>query len=121
MLSIEGNVAKRCQSIFVRTSRLSREKLIYKGTKLGITVEPEEVRLIPTADDSYAWRIVPEKEHLFKREILKKHLSKHSIGVYRHLYRAVGDSLEAIPATELQSTAKEAQIRIAEVGALFDI
>ena len=37
-----------------------------------------------------------EKEHLFKKDILKKHLSKHSIGAYRRLYRAVEDSLKAI-------------------------
>ena len=82
--------------------------LTCKGTKLEITVEPEQVRLIPTADDSYAWRIVPEKEHFFRKEILNKHLSKHSIGAYRHLYRAIGESLEAVFSSGSHSAVKEA-------------
>jgi hypothetical protein len=69
--------------------------LYFEGTKLGVAVKPEDVRLITSIDDPYAWQIVPGKEHLFKKEILKKHISKHSIGAYRHLYRAIGNSLEA--------------------------
>ncbi len=64
-------------------------------TKLGISIEPAEVRLITSADDPYTWQILPEKEHLFK-----KYLSKHSIGAYRELYRGVGVSFEAVLAPE---------------------
>jgi len=60
-------------------------------TKLGISIEPAEVRLITSADDPYTWHILPEKQHLFK-----KHISKHSIGAYRELCRGVGVSFEAI-------------------------
>ena len=52
--------------------------------------------MITTADDLYEWRVVRGKEHLFRKDILKKHLSQHSIGAYRHLYNAVGHSLEAV-------------------------
>ena len=70
-------------------------------TKLGISVEPAEVRLITSAHDPYDWRILPEKEHLFK-----KHLSKHSIGAYRELCREVGVSFEAVLAPESSSAAE---------------
>ena len=96
-----------CENNFAGLKRMI-STLTCKGTKLGVTVEPEQVRLIPTADDPYAWRIVPEKEHLFRKEILNKHLSKHSIGAYRHLYRAIGESLEAVPSSGSHSTVKEA-------------
>ena len=64
-------------------------------TKIGISIEPAEVWLITSSDDPYTWQILPEKQHLFKKQ-----LSKHSIGAYRELYRAVGVSFEAILAPE---------------------
>jgi hypothetical protein len=74
----------------------------YEVTKLGISIEPAEVRLIPSATDPYTWQILPEKEHLFK-----KHLSKHSIGAYRELCRGVGVSFEAVLAPESSNTAEQ--------------
>ena len=56
--------------------------------------------MITTAEDQYTWRILPEKEHLFKKYILKEHISKQSIGAYRQLYQAIGDSLEAVVRTD---------------------
>src|SRR6516162_538187 len=53
------------------------------------------VRLITSADDPYIWKVLPGKEHLFK-----KHLSKHSIGAYMELCREVGVSFEAVPASK---------------------
>jgi len=47
------------------------------GKNLGILIEPTQVRLITSADDPYAWKVLPEKEHLFK-----KHMNKLSIGAY---------------------------------------
>ena len=70
-------------------------------TKLGISVEPAEVRLITKADDPYTWRILPEKQYLFE-----KHLSKHSIGAYRELCREVGVSFEAVLAPESSNAAE---------------
>ena len=75
---------------------LKHKLLSDTGNKLGIVVKPEEVRLITTADDLYTWRVVPSKEHLFRRDILKRHMSQHSIRAYRQLLNAVGQSLEAV-------------------------
>jgi hypothetical protein len=61
---------------------------------VGILVEPAQVRLITTPDDSYSWKVLPGKEHLFE-----KHLSKHSTGAYMELFREVGTSFEAVSAT----------------------
>ena len=59
--------------------------------KLGITIEPAEVRLITNAEDPYIWQALPEKSHLFKKQ-----LSKHTIGAYKELCREVGVSFEAV-------------------------
>ncbi len=63
--------------------------------KLGIAVEPKQVRLITNKDDQYAWQVLSEKGYLFT-----KHRSKHSIGAYRELCREVGVSFEAVSAAE---------------------
>lgn len=54
--------------------------------ELGIQVKPEEVRLIPEAEDGYRWDPPPEMEYLFTKQ-----LSKHSIGAYVQLYHGVKD------------------------------
>lgn len=59
--------------------------------KLGISVEPTEVRLITSADDAYTWQKLPEMQHLFQKQ-----LSKHSVGAYRELCRGVDVSFEAV-------------------------
>ena len=69
--------------------------------KLGLSIEPEDVRLITNADDPYAWHALPEKEHLFKKQI-----SKHSISAYRELCREVGRCFEAVPATASTADAR---------------
>lgn len=58
--------------------------------RLGITIEPAEVRLITNAEDPYSWQALPERSHLFRKQ-----LSKHTIGAYRELCREVGISFEA--------------------------
>ena len=63
--------------------------------------QASKVRLITKADDPYTWRILPEKQYLFK-----KHLSKHSIGAYRELCREVGVSFEAVLAPESSNAAE---------------
>ena len=93
MRLIGRSVARNYPSTSVRSSypvgKLCTNE-VSKVTKLGISVEPAEVRLITSAIDPYTWRILPEKQYLFK-----KHLSKHSIGAYRELCREVGISFEA--------------------------
>lgn len=70
-------------------------------TKLRISVEPAEVRLIISANNLYTWQILLEKKYLFK-----KHLSKHSTGAYRELYRGVSVLFKAIPAPKLSNAAE---------------
>jgi len=48
--------------------------------KLGINDELAEVRLITSAEDPYVWQTLPEKSHLFKKQ-----LSKHTVGAYKEL------------------------------------
>ena len=99
--SIELSVEGRWLTTFVNTSSIGFKLLNDAGNKLGIVVKPGDVRLITTCDDLYTWRVVSGKEHLFKRDILKKHMSQHSIGAYRHLYNAVGHSVEAVARSEV--------------------
>ena len=63
--------------------------------KLGISIEPTEIRLITNAEDPYKWQALPEKSHLFRKQ-----LSKHTIGAYKELCREVGISFEAALAPE---------------------
>jgi hypothetical protein len=60
-------------------------------TKLGISIEPAQVRLIPAVEDGYLWTAIPEKKHLFTKQ-----LSKLSIGAYMELCREAGKSFEAV-------------------------
>jgi hypothetical protein len=60
-------------------------------SKLGISINPSEVRLIPRAEDPYSWQYLPARIHLFE-----KNLSKHSICAYMELCREVGVSFEAV-------------------------
>ena len=48
--------------------------------KLGIYVDPTEVRLITSADDAYTWQNLPRIQYLFQKQ-----LSKHSVRAYREL------------------------------------
>jgi len=81
--------------------------------RLGIAIEPAEVRLITSADDLYVWRFLPEKQYLFR-----KHLSKHSVGAYRELCREVGVSFEAVLAAASDHSSKEETEADATVGDL---
>ena len=61
-------------------------------SRIGITIEPSQVRLIPGADDPYSWKVLPEKKYLFS-----KHMSDHSISAYKELCGGIGFSFEAVP------------------------
>ena len=50
------------------------------------------MRLVTTSDYAYRWLVLPEIEHLFK-----KNLSKHSTREYMELCEHVGVSFEAMP------------------------
>ena len=91
-------------------------------TKLGLLIEPSQVRLIPRSNDASAWQIVSEKEHLFQ-----EHLSKHSIGVYGGLYQGVGVLFKAVLSVEPSRAPKgpykdrrEAKVRVSLVTKLHN-
>lgn len=69
------------------------EDLLAIEMRLGISVPPSDVRLIPGPQDPYKWASLPEKSYLFK-----KHLSKLCIRAYKEIYTEVGESFEAVPA-----------------------
>jgi hypothetical protein len=62
------------------------------GSRIGIAIEPSQVRLIPGADDPYSWKVLPEKKYLFT-----KNLSDHSISAYKELCGEIGVLFEAVP------------------------
>ncbi|KAF2008351.1 hypothetical protein BU24DRAFT_360565 [Aaosphaeria arxii CBS 175.79] len=71
-------------------SRCREELSRHIRARLGITIEPAQVRLLPRSDDPYRWHSVPEKQHLFS-----KNLSDHSIGAYKSLCSGIGKTFEA--------------------------
>ncbi|PVH67505.1 hypothetical protein DL98DRAFT_475594, partial [Cadophora sp. DSE1049] len=92
-----------------------REKLSeHIRSKLGILVDPSEVRLITRVEDPYSWQFLPARTHLFE-----KNLSKHSIGAYMELCREVGVSFEAVAKEHILFTSPAASFtdRIAELEA----
>jgi len=80
---------------------------------LEILIESAEVRLITSADNSYNWQMLSEKEHLFK-----KYLSKHSIEVYRELCREVDILFDAVLASkssnaeEIKTLTKRQEVKV---------
>jgi chromosome segregation ATPase len=80
------------------------------GSRLGIPVSPEEVRLIPKPEDPYKWAFIPQKRHLFQKQ-----LSEHCIRAYKEISRGIDDeAFEAIPADTNDSQSR-ATATIAEV------
>ena len=72
-------------------------------SNLGIVVELAQVRLLPDLQDSYSWSVLPERKHLFTKQ-----LSKHSVGAYMELCREVGKSFEAmVPASVTKESIDE--------------
>ncbi|KAI0398859.1 hypothetical protein F4802DRAFT_613309 [Xylaria palmicola] len=59
--------------------------------KLGLRLPPSQVRLHTTREDAYSWKILPEMQHLFS-----KNLSDHSVGAYKELCDKVGVAFEAV-------------------------
>lgn len=83
-----SNVKTSWYDLFVHRLMSELSRLI--ENRLGLMIDPSQVRLQPTVEDGYVWRPFPEKEHLFKKQ-----LSKHSVGAYMELCRDVGRSFEA--------------------------
>ena len=87
-----------CQSMLVRYASFAVTILPKRlaGQKLGITVQPAQIRLLPRHEDPYRWKWLPEKGYLFS-----KNLSDHSTGAYKELCKGVGVTFEAAPAEHL--------------------
>jgi hypothetical protein len=58
--------------------------------KVGIVIEPSQVRLVTGADDLYTWKVLPQKKHLFS-----KNISDYSIGAYKELCEGIDSAFEA--------------------------
>lgn len=84
------SVEKNCQSILVKLF-FSILKVAYrsKESRLGIFIEPSQVRLVTSIDDPYTWAALSEKKHLFS-----KNISNHSTGDYKELCQGVGFTFE---------------------------
>ncbi|KAK4196453.1 hypothetical protein QBC40DRAFT_155641, partial [Triangularia verruculosa] len=60
--------------------------------RVGISIEPSEVRLLISRNDGYLWKYLPKVEHLFS-----KNISDYSIGAYEKLCAELGNAFEAVP------------------------
>ncbi|KAL9082813.1 MAG: hypothetical protein Q9165_008772 [Trypethelium subeluteriae] len=81
-----------------------REKLSeHINSRLGIKIDPANVRLNPVRNEPYAWKILPEQEERLLK-IFSKNLSEHSVGVYKELIEGVGVSFEAVSSYQPLST-----------------
>ncbi|KAI9758898.1 MAG: hypothetical protein M1840_003738 [Geoglossum simile] len=73
-------------------NKICREQLsahIYN--RLGILIEPAQVRLKINTDDPYIWEKIEGKEHLFSRN-----MSDLSTGALKELYEGIGKSFAAV-------------------------
>lgn len=61
-----------------------------QDSRLGIKVEPSQMRLKPTPDP-YTWERIEKKEHLFS-----KNISDHSTGALKELCEGISTSFAAI-------------------------
>jgi hypothetical protein len=109
------NAVKSSQSTFVRNWNLfPMAKLTSSGQKLGIEVKPSDIRLDPRANDPYAWKILPRKEHSLSG-VFAKNLSDHSIGTFRLLCNEVGKTFEAV-LSSTQSSSLDSIIPVCQVA-----
>ncbi|KAJ2984181.1 hypothetical protein NUW58_g6126 [Xylaria curta] len=86
--------ARKKQSNIDRTKwRTKCRKLLAEHikTKLGLHVDPSQVRLTTSLEDGYAWETLPETKYLFS-----KNLSDHSIRAFKILCCSVGVTFEAV-------------------------
>lgn len=90
------NAGKHYLGIYVRHPNLSRSNILtLLVNKLGIEVDPSDVRTNPKRKDPYSWKVLCGQEEVFS-QIFSKNLSEHSIGTYRLLIDEVGKTFEAV-------------------------
>ncbi|KAH8430081.1 uncharacterized protein LDX57_007751 [Aspergillus melleus] len=66
--------------------------------RLGLRIDPNEVRLQPAPQDGYVWSVTDSKAHL-----LETPLSNGTVGLYEEICRELGHSLEAVRPAVLQA------------------
>lgn len=66
---------------------------------------PREVRLIPEPDSLYEWDYLPERQHLFQKQI-----SKHNIAACKEIAAGIGESIYAVSRGVPRSTTVETQV-----------
>ncbi|KAB5515613.1 hypothetical protein GE09DRAFT_1045727 [Coniochaeta sp. 2T2.1] len=66
--------------------------------RVGVAIEPSDVRLVTSKEDQYCWRAVPQMRHLFSKQ-----LSDHNLGAFKDLCRGVGITFEAVPRSDNRS------------------
>jgi hypothetical protein len=59
--------------------------------RLGLRVDPRQVRLQPSTDDGYSWSVTDSQKYL-----LQSSLSRGTVGLYRAICEELGRSLEAV-------------------------
>jgi hypothetical protein len=59
--------------------------------KLNLSIKPDDVRLIPSAEAPYKWEALPAAKHLFTKQ-----LSKHCLGAYEEILERLEESFEAV-------------------------
>ena len=87
--------------ILVRLQNTSIEPANSTLSRLGILIDPSQVRLRTTPDYQYIWEIFKEKELLFE-----KNISGHSIVVLKELYEGVGTFSLLLRRSQVSFTAK---------------
>ncbi|KAH7230133.1 uncharacterized protein BKA55DRAFT_526370 [Fusarium redolens] len=87
------------------------------NSRLSLSIEPSQVRLLPVREDPYRWSIVPGKEYLFE-----KNLSDQSTKIYKDLYQGINKDFKAtkpppslldkLPQRDNASTSHQTTIRV---------
>ncbi|KAL2015219.1 hypothetical protein VTK56DRAFT_6058 [Thermocarpiscus australiensis] len=72
-----------------------RELADHIRERVGIAIEPSDVRLITGRDDAYRWQVFPPVRHLFSKQ-----LSEHNVGAFKDLCQGLGKTFEAVPRSE---------------------
>lgn len=72
---------------------------------IDVAVDPRDVRLHPRDSDLYTWRYLPERAHLFTKQI-----SKHNAGAYREICRELGNSIEVLAKVPSSGDAKTSSV-----------
>lgn len=70
--------------------------------RLGLLVDPGQVRLQPSTQDGYAWSVTKSKESL-----LQTSLSNSTVGLYQAIREELGRSLEAVSPRTLRQGGEE--------------